>query len=73
MKNSKNSDIGNIRKSEGLWTVKQFAEYLDVSTSYLYKNKEKFPFVRINWNIKFIPSAVKKHVNRKQRIPTTKN
>ena len=58
---------------EELWTLKQCADYLRVSTSYLYKNKEKFPFVRMNWNIKFIPSAVKKQVNQMQIIPTAKS
>jgi hypothetical protein len=71
MKSSKTSEIGKTQQSEGLWTLRECAEYLGVSTSYLYKNKEKFFFVRYNWNIKFIPDAVKKQVNEMQRIPTS--
>ena len=75
MKRFKNgySEIAEIQESDDLWTLTRCADYLGVSIHFLYKNYKKFPHVRINRNIKFIPSEVKGHVKRIQRMPSTKN
>lgn len=75
MKQFKNGygEFAETQASDGLWTLTRCAGYLGVSVHFLYKNYKKFPHVRINRNIKFIPSEVKKHVKGQQRMPSPKN
>jgi hypothetical protein len=60
-------------QAEKPWNLKECADFLGVSVHYLYKNYKKFPYVRMNRNIKFIPSSIVKHLKRIERMPTRVN
>jgi excisionase family DNA binding protein len=52
---------------EALWTVKETAEYLRMSSSWLYKKVEEgdFPCVRLGPNtVRFVPAQVREYMTR---------
>lgn len=48
---------------ERLWTVAQTAEYLQVSTSWVYRATERreLPHLKLGGLIRFVPSAIRDH------------
>ncbi len=51
----------DVMPSPTLWTVRQVAEYLRCSASYVYKAAERdlLPAIRIGRMLRFVPDAVK--------------
>jgi excisionase family DNA binding protein len=49
--------------TEGLWTVKETAAYLRLSTSWIYKRvcANDFPHVKIGSVVRFVPEQVRQY------------
>lgn len=49
---------------EALWTVKETAEYLRMSSSWVYKRSEKgeLPCVRLGGVVRFVPDQVRAYM-----------
>jgi excisionase family DNA binding protein len=57
--------------SESLWTVKQAAQYLSMSPSYVYKaaQRGRIPCIRIGAAIRFEPAALREWVRAQGEMP----
>lgn len=53
--------VGNEAKAEKLWTVRECAEYLSMSISWVYKQVEAnaIPFAKLGAALRFHPARVR--------------
>lgn len=59
--------------SEALWTVKDVAAFLKVSTRFVHqlKDSDRLPCVRLGAAVRFVPADVRAYIERLSRAPAT--